>query len=215
MQKWVADVRAAVDFLAGNPRIDAGRIAGFGLSSGGTALLEAAVVEPRLRALITLSATVRTCVPIPLGLCLRMLCVIGKIKKCFTRTDLRVRLVKAMDGIRFASDPEVDRRLRCDPRLRKAFEAFPFPGAAGVEFVDTIKRVGAIKAPTLVLWGEEDQVDPPATGHLLYEKLVCPKRLQVLRGVGHAAHLDRHRERVFALTAEWVSEHLVTHGQDH
>ena len=48
MHQWVADVRAAVDFLVTHPRIDANKIGAFGLSSGGTAILEAAIVDARL-----------------------------------------------------------------------------------------------------------------------------------------------------------------------
>ena len=49
MRQWVADVQAAIDFLLTHPRIDGGRIGAFGLSSGGTAILEAALVDPRLK----------------------------------------------------------------------------------------------------------------------------------------------------------------------
>src|SRR5207253_36399 len=40
IDEWVADVRAAVEFLSGNSAIDPGAIGAFGLSSGGTAILE-------------------------------------------------------------------------------------------------------------------------------------------------------------------------------
>lgn len=52
MTEWVADVRAAVDFLGTRPEIAPEQIGAFGLSSGGTAILEAALVDPRLRALV-------------------------------------------------------------------------------------------------------------------------------------------------------------------
>jgi pimeloyl-ACP methyl ester carboxylesterase len=75
--------------------------------------------------------------------------------------------------------------------------------------VDTIERVAAIKAPTLVLWGEDDTIDPPETARLLYAALSCHKQLHIIPGNGHLGHLDRNREQVFALTADWVLKTLL------
>jgi hypothetical protein len=80
----------------------------------------------------------------------------GRVKKLFTKTDLRFSVLNLFNGTHIASDPEVDREVRSDPRFVDAFSSFPLPGAAECFFVHTLKRVGAIKTPTLVLWGEED-----------------------------------------------------------
>src|SRR3954467_11620089 len=56
IEQWVSDIGAAVDFVSRHPKIDREKIAAFGLSSGGTAILEAALVEPRIKALIALDA---------------------------------------------------------------------------------------------------------------------------------------------------------------
>ena len=71
MRQWVADIQAGIEFLLKHPRIDGGRIAAFGLSSGGTAILEAALVEPRLKSLVALDATVRDSLSLPLSLTLK------------------------------------------------------------------------------------------------------------------------------------------------
>src|SRR5438876_8611107 len=63
MRQWVADVQATIDFLLKHPRVDGNKIGAFGLSSGGTAILEAAVVDSRLKALIASDATVRNSLP--------------------------------------------------------------------------------------------------------------------------------------------------------
>jgi alpha-beta hydrolase superfamily lysophospholipase len=209
IQDWVADIRAAVHFLSNDQRINHDRIGAFGLSSGGTAILEAALVESRLKALIALDATVRTSMPLVFWVCMRILLFAGTLKKQLTRLDLRVPLAKLMGSIQLAADPQIDRRLRSDPRTLEAYMAFPLPGAAESIFVDTIKRVAGIKAPTLVLWGEEDKLDPPETARILYDTLVCPKRLQIIPGNGHVGHLDRNRHQVFDLTAQWALEHLA------
>ena len=114
-----------------------------------------------------------------------------------------------MGAMELASDPQVDKRLQADPRAVAAFMSFPFPGGAQAFFVDTLTRVSKIKAPTLVLWGEDDKLDPPETARLLYEALSCEKQLHIISGNGHAGHLDRNKDQVFALTADWVLRTLL------
>jgi alpha-beta hydrolase superfamily lysophospholipase len=209
MEQWVADVRAAVEFLSRHPRVGPGRIGAFGLSSGGTAILEAALIEPRLKALVALDATVRNSMPWFSALMLKGLILLGRIKKQFTKTDLRLSLLRLVENVKMAADPEVDRRLRANPRSTEAFRAFPLPGAASSFFVNTIERVSRITIPTLVLWGEEDQLDPPETARLLYDALICKKQLHIIPGNGHVGHLDKNRSQVFALTANWALENLA------
>jgi alpha-beta hydrolase superfamily lysophospholipase len=209
MPQWVADVRAAVEFLSTHPRVDAGRIGAFGLSSGGTAILECALVEPRLKALVTLDATVRTSMPWAAALILKGLVQLGRLKRAVTSKDLRLSLLKFLEDVQMAADPEVERQLRNSPLSTAAFRDFPFPGGAHSFFVNTIERVSNIKIPTLVLWGEEDQLDSPETAHLLYNALMCKKSLHIIPGNGHVGHLDRNRDQVFALTADWALENLA------
>ena len=208
MQQWVADIRAAVDFAATHPNLDENRIGAFGLSSGGTAILEAGVVEPRLKVLIGLDATVRNSLPLLETAFFKTLLCIGNVKRRLTGRDFRVPLAK-FSVPKMASDPEIERRLKSDPHTLEAFMAFPLPGAEQAFFVDTISRLGGITAPTLVLWGEDDKVDPPETARMLYDALACKKRLEIVPGNGHVGHLDRNRARVFDLTANWVLENLT------
>lgn len=210
MTEWVADVVTAVNFLSKHPRIDPKKIAAFGLSSGGTAILEAALVEPRLKALVALDATVRDSMPFGLSLFMKSLVLLGKIKRLITNKDLHIPLAKLSGGIHLASDPEIDRRLQADPKALEAYSAYPLPGAAQAFFVDTIKRVSAITVPTLVIWGEDDQLDPPATAKLLFNALTCKKNLHIIPGNGHVGHLDRNRSKVFSLTCAWLEENLGT-----
>lgn len=209
MREWVADVRAAIDLLQTRPEVDGARIGAFGLSSGGTAILEATMVESRLKTLVALTATVRNSLPWHMVLFLRMLLVLGWLKRQLTGHDLRVPLAKLPGAIKVAADPDIERRLQADQRLRQAYLAFPFPGASEAFFVDTLKRVGRVSVPTLVLWGAEDEMDPPETARLLYAALTCRKELYIIPGNGHVGHLDRNRHEVFALTADWVRKVLL------
>ena len=208
MRHWVADVRAAIDFLATRPEIDGRRVGAFGLSSGGTAILEAGIIEPRLMALVALDSTVHNSLPFCQTAPLKLLAWTGKAKQRLTGKGIRVPLAKLSVGPKMASDPEINARLMANPRALEAFMDFPFPGAVEAFFVDTIKRVGKITAPTLVLWGEDDQLDSPKTAHLLFDALTCKKELLIIPGNGHVGHLDRNRAAVFAATADWALKHL-------
>ncbi|HEX4343353.1 MAG TPA: alpha/beta fold hydrolase, partial [Verrucomicrobiae bacterium] len=163
MKLWSADVSAAIDFLQTTPGVDVKRIGGFGLSSGGTALLEAAAVDPRLRTLVILDGTVRNSLPFAMTAFLKSLVYLGHVKKFLTRSDLRLPLAK-LGKFEFASDPEIAKKLEADPRLLAAFMSFPFPGGGEAFFVDTLHHVSGIKAATMVLWGEDDKLDPPESG---------------------------------------------------
>ena len=208
IKHWVSDIRAAVEYLSAHPRIHRDRIAAFGLSSGGTAILEAALEEPRLRALVALDATVRNSLPTPLSLFMKSLLLLGKIKKKLTNKPMRLPLGK-LSVPQVASDPEINRRITTYPPSLEAFMNFPLPGAEQSFFVDTIERVQQLRVPTLVLWGGDDKVDPPETGRMLFEKLTCRKRLEIIPGNGHVGHLDRNRDQVFHLTADWILESLT------
>src|SRR5438876_9414231 len=209
MVQWVADVQAAIDFLLTHPKVDGKRIGAFGLSSGGTAILEAAVIDPRLKTLVALDATVRNSLPLAMSLFMQVLVFVGNVKKLLTKTDLRLPLAKMSGGFHLASDPELDKKLQNDPRALAAYNSFPFPGAAQAFFVNTIKRVSKIAIPTLVLWGEDDQVDPPETARRLFQALTCKKQLHIIPGNGHVGHLDRHKDKVFSFTADWAWENLA------
>jgi pimeloyl-ACP methyl ester carboxylesterase len=208
MKEWVADIRAACDFIEKHNSLDAGRIGAFGLSSGGTAILEAAVVEPRLKALVTLDATIMDTLPFGISVFMRTLAFLGKIKRSLTGNDLKISLVSMLDGLELASDPEINKRLQKDPGKLQAFMKFPLPGAVQAFIVDTIKRVPQIRIPTLVIWGEDDKLDPISTGQRLHKDLTCVKELVVVPGNGHVGHLDRNREKVFELTSDWLVKHL-------
>jgi len=204
---WADDVRAALDYLASRREVDARRIAAFGFSSGGTAVLEAALADSRLKALILLDATVRNVLNPPMALLFRLVVVAGRLKLRLTGRPLRVPLAKVVVP-RLASDEEINQRAASHPLLRHAFLNFPLPGGEQAFLVNTIQRVSQIRVPTLVLWGQDDQLDPPETGRRLFEKLTCEKQLVLIPGNGHVGHLDRNRARVFELTANWVLRYL-------
>lgn len=204
MREWVTDVTAAVEWLVHHPRIDANGIGALGLSSGGTAILEASLTTPGLKYLIPLDATVRDSMPLPVSLFMRLLVQMGKAKQACTGQPLRLYLMPMFRLMHLASDPEIDLRLRSNPETSAAFRALPFPGVSDAFFVNTLDRAGQIRIPTMVLWGGDDEIDSPKTGQALFDALRCEKSLHIIPGNGHVGHLDRNRRQVFELTAQWV-----------
>jgi len=209
IREWVADLRAALDYLMTRKDVDPQRIGAFGLSSGGTAILETALVDQRLRALVALDATVMNTLPWSLTLTMGTISAFGYLKRWLTGKDIRISIVKLLHEVALASDPEINARLRVDPGKIRAFTNFPLPGAAAAFFVNTIRRVAKITAPTLIIWGEDDNLDPVSTAHTLHNALTCEKALEIVPGNGHVGHLDRNRVRVFDLTADWLLKYLA------
>lgn len=209
MAEWVADIRAALAALRAHPCVDAGRVGAFGVSSGGTAVLECALIEPGLKALVTLDATVRPVFSLPERIGTGVLNFAGRVKTLVTGTGLRVSLVNSCLKMEVASDPEVDAAWKSNPRVLRMWESFPFPGFEESSGVDTWTRVSGIRVPTLVLHGADDRIDSPDSARLLHGSLTCVKDLHIIEGNGHLGHLDRNRHAVFDLTARWAGRHLV------
>jgi esterase/lipase len=74
--------------------------------------------------------------------------------------------------------------------------------------VDTIKKVENITIPTLIMQGENDEIDSPDSSKILYDRLQCEKNLIIMPETGHLGHLDGKREKMFESIAQWVYVHL-------
>lgn len=59
------------------------------------------------------------------------------------------------------------------------------------------KRLHRIKAPTLILWGEQDKLTPPAYGPLFQSK-IAKSQLATIKGAGHMLPLEN--------TPAWAAE---------
>ena len=63
---------------------------------------------------------------------------------------------------------------------------------------ETMKHLGAVSAPLLVIHGEDDQVIPVAMGRAVYAAANAPKELATFPGAGHSDHhLHGSTEEVF------------------
>ena len=199
---------SAIDFLQSRDRIDPEKISVFGLSSGGTAALECAAKDPRIRAVITLDATVRPTVNLQEKIIMHILSLLGKAKLVLTGKELRLSMVNEFRKIEVASDPKVNSDWGKNPKVLDMWSSWPMPGSEESVIVDTIDRVHMVSAPTLVMHGQEDRIDPPETARMLFDQLTCVKQLHIIPGNGHMGHMDRKKTEVMNLTAEWALTHL-------
>jgi pimeloyl-ACP methyl ester carboxylesterase len=72
-------------------------------------------------------------------------------------------------------------------RAREASARYLWPNSA----THVEKRLDRIQAPTLVLWGEKDKVQPPAYAERLRDGISGPVMVETIAGAGHMAELDR------------------------
>lgn len=204
---WVAAISATIEY-ASQQVADPDRIGLFGFSSGGTAVLEAAICDPRIKAIATLDATVRNYMNAWDTVLFKLLIGLGKTKKRLTGTDWRVNLTNVLEKAEVACDPDVNQQIVSDPRMIEAYRCLPLPGAAPCAFVDTIERVDAIRIPSLILHGKEDRIDPLDSAHLLYNRLTCEKSLEIIPNSGHCGHLDTNGDMIMRLVGQWMTSHL-------
>jgi pimeloyl-ACP methyl ester carboxylesterase len=128
-----------------------------------------------------------------------------------------------------ATDPWAQRAdnvagLMCaDPEIWKAMKAVP-EGANSVEWpieqtraneaaarylwplgnTKLEKRLPMIKAPTLLIWGEQDRIMPRGYAERFAKGISGPARVRTIPGAGHLAELDRPAE-VAAAILEWTA----------
>ncbi len=66
------------------------------------------------------------------------------------------------------------------------------------------KRLPLIKAPTLLLWGEEDRLIPRGYAKRFAAGIAAPSAIRTIAGAGHLAELDKPQEVAEAIL-EWLA----------
>jgi alpha-beta hydrolase superfamily lysophospholipase len=205
LKKWIGDIQGGIDCLLEQPEIDPGSIAAFGLSTGGTAVIDASIIDPRIKALILFAPTVRNIMTTSEIVLYSLLTPLGFMKRVLTGEPVKIPMAQAIGKKSRAWDKEINETIVHDRRFRESY--VPIPGSWQSSVVDTIKSAERIGIPTLILHGEKDEIDSPESSKLLFERMRCKKYIITMPETGHAGHLDRHRKKLFEYVSDWVYEH--------
>lgn len=209
MREWSSDVINAMNYLETLPEVKKGCFGLVGLSSGGTTVLSvAAKPDLRVRAVVSMAATIKTNLSIVEKIIFYLLGAAGIIKQTFTGRDLRVDLTKLANQMVTAENPEVNKYFHTAPQLVNAFKNVPFPGVWHGFIIDIRHELPRIKAPTLIIHGAQDQMEPPDGAHILYNTLTCEKEIHIIENSGHLLHLDYKKQEVFTLLLNWFQRYL-------
>jgi carboxylesterase len=186
---WARSVESAFDDLASGGR----PVAVIGFSTGATLALHLASRRPVTRqVLLAPFLAIRYSGLIPLR----------------PATYLRA-LARFIPNLRRRAPAVRDREMRRWAAGIDRFRTFNVNAAiSALELIDTVRPlVPAIKVPTLIIQGRLDSVVEPSRASWLHQHLgASEKTLVVLRSSDHLVSLDRERDRVIALTRDFVQE---------
>lgn len=206
----IADVRAALDFLAARTDVDAGRLALWGSSYGGANAIVVASRDDRVRCLV---------VQLAFGDGERV--VTGAMSD-----DDKARFLGTLERMREKRDKTGKEMLvplpkvLSDPQSQAFYERYhaefpaleikiPFLTVAETIAHKPERALDRVRAPILVVAAGNDGVNPPEESQRLFERARDPKRLVRIDGAAHyAVYEGEFFERAVAAELEWLREHL-------
>ena len=117
-------------------------------------------------------------------------------------TDPWAQRADAVPGL-MCADPEIWKEMKATPEGANSIE-WPIEQVRASEAAARIfwplgntrieKRLGLIKAPTLLLWGSEDKIMPRSYADVFAKGISGPTQIKMIAGAGHLAELDRPAE---------------------
>jgi pimeloyl-ACP methyl ester carboxylesterase len=119
-------------------------------------------------------------------------------------TDPWAQRGDAVPGL-MCADPEIWKSMKAPPEGANSIE-WPIEQVRANEAAARIfwplgntrieKRLRLIKAPTLLLWGEQDRIMPHAYAETFAHGIAGPTTTRIIAGAGHLAELDKPTEVV-------------------
>ncbi|MBL7065820.1 MAG: alpha/beta fold hydrolase [Anaerolineae bacterium] len=205
MRIWPYDVREALNFLSARGYRRFGLV---GWDSGGSAVVVAAAHDPRVRCAAVLSAPVLLMPSLADRVVFILAIGASKVKRALWHKPLTLSRIKELDKMCVAVDDDANTRYLSDPRLRAYFEAVPVPESLDSTWIDITRAARKVKVPMLIIHGAEDTITPLKQSRKLHDAVRGRKRLHIVDEVGHAVHLDQHRDEVYKLIAGWMKRYL-------
>ena len=183
-------VPAALDYLAGRPDVDAGRVGLMGVSLGGALAIRAL-------------AEAGPSGPGPAAVCLLQTpCALWLSLGLYAREALGVA---ALPALALFVDTSVANLLQCyrsHPRARFAQPIeWIFDDLAPARYVARLPRV-----PLLFVYGRRDAIAPPHHGRRLYARAKGDKEWQLVRGASHLSLI--FAEETAKRVGEWFARRL-------
>ena len=93
------------------------------------------------------------------------------------------------NGLNKLMPPNLDDAVKKDYLRDSLFQSNPTAIAAVGLVTETFFNIEKIKTPTLILWGERDEIAPLRTGYVL-NKLMPNSTLKIIEGSGHVPIID-------------------------
>jgi pimeloyl-ACP methyl ester carboxylesterase len=124
-------------------------------------------------------------------------------------TDPWAQRADAVPGL-MCADPEIWKALKAPPEGANSIE-WPIEQVRASEAAARVfwplgntrveKRLRLIKAPTLLLWGEQDRIMPRSYAEVFARRIAGATTMHVIPGAGHLAELDKPAETAAAILA--------------
>jgi pimeloyl-ACP methyl ester carboxylesterase len=203
--RMVEDLRRALDFVSAQPGVDRQRLALFGHSLGGGAVICTAARDARVRALVA-GATVgrlRDEIGTSEMLLYRVIDRLNRLQKIVTKKPIYVPYRVSYEHI-FA-DPESRKAAAAKGFLQKTL---PADNISHLLAQDAIACAKQVRVPALIVQGEKDAVVQPASVRAVYDTLAGEKELYVVIGSGHSFATDWKGAEAFDHIAAWLDAHL-------
>ena len=112
----------------------------------------------------------------------------------------------AIDASLISRDPAVVEAYRSDPLVHHG----KLPARTAAEIADTVGalpgRVGEITVPTLIMYGTEDRLCPPAGSEMLEQRIgAAKKQVIAYEGLYHEIFNEPERDTVLSDLSEWLA----------
>lgn len=210
--QWLEDAAAAVGFLASRPGVDAGRIAAVGSSIGGASVVWLAAADARVKRAVALA-------PMADGPALLRGNWLKNHSEAAFLAFLRELEEKERDGAatgRLLADISVMRALDATEKETLAYDTIRKENpemvskvtAASVQnsFVRYAPAVHAprVRAATLIIHGDADELVNPAMGKALYEAIPAEKQFFSLPGAPHNIPAWPGHRQAYDQILEWL-----------
>ena len=205
--RMVEDLQHALDFIEAQPGIDNKRIALFGHSLGGGAVLCTTARDPRVAAVVAGATVGRLRDELSPGeqFQYRLVDRLNVLQKAITHKTFYVPYRVSYEHI--FSDHAARAAAEAKGFLQKTLPADNIPLLLKQDAISCAQK---IRVPALIVQGEKDAVVQHASVRAVYDVLAGEKELYVVEGSGHSFATDWKGAYAFEHIAGWMDKHMRT-----